>query len=169
MKKLPSQAELRKLFDYDPATGILIRNQMPYMNPATIARFTGKPTGALDGAKGYVKIFISGKLYYAHRVIWKWVHGFDAEMIDHIDGNRANNRIENLRLANGFQNCANKKIAPRHLPRGVQSSRPPGKYVATIKAKQHRYHLGTFDTVEDAQNAWRSAAIQHHGEFARLD
>ena len=169
MRSLPSQEELRERFDYDPATGILIRKLMPYMGPSAIARFAGKPTGAADGGKGYRKIFISGKLYYAHRVIWKWVHGFDAEMIDHIDGDRANNRIANLRLAEGFQNSANKKVPVRRLPRGVRYSPTKGKYLAAITAHQRHHHLGTFDTPEEAHEAWRVSAQRFFGEFARLD
>jgi hypothetical protein len=93
---------VRELFDYDYATGNLLwRVRKSPRNPV------GSVAGHLHGT-GYVKVRIDYKNYSAHRIVWLWHHGvWPTYMIDHINGDRADNRIENLRDVSQSINCRN--------------------------------------------------------------
>ena len=123
--------------------------------------------GYLD-ENGYIQAHINRKTYRVHRIIWEMLKGPIPEnyMIDHIDGNRANNRIENLRLATPMQNTAN-STGFGVLPKGVKAHRK--KFQARINHKGVYQHLGTYDTVEEAKKAYDTKAQELHGEFARTE
>lgn len=120
--------------------------------------------------EGYIRIRGSnGKEYRAHRIIWSLFNGEIPEgmLIDHIDGNRSNNRIENLRLATRIQNNANKMHTYEHgLPKGV--TKVGSKFRARLYHKGKNYSLGCFNTVEEAEEAYNKKAIEIHGEFAYI-
>ena len=96
-----TQALLRADFDYHP-DGFLIRTRA-YNNVGV-----GKIAGCL-GHDGYWQLMWNRKMYRAHRLIYLWHHGHLPELIDHIDQDRANNRIENLRAADKRLNALNNK------------------------------------------------------------
>lgn len=81
---------LRELLDYDPETGVF-----RWKEPRRKCR-VGEVAGSLR-KDGYVKIQVDGRFYQAHRLAWLCVYGVWPSAIDHIDGNRANNAIANLR------------------------------------------------------------------------
>jgi len=124
--------------------------------------------------KGYIRVKISGKRYYAHRIIWEMFHEAIPEgiQIDHIDGDPYNNRIENLRLATQAQNNANrgKQInrpnVSKDLPKGVSYNKA-GRYEARITYKNQGHYLGSYDTTEEAYAAYMEAAEILHGKYAR--
>lgn len=100
-----TQARIREYFNYDPLTGDLIVRERPRSEfaPNWHSRHlkrVGKPAGKLN-VEGYLKVTIDGRLYSAHRVIWMLVHGempaYPDFEIDHVNGNRSDNRIGNLR------------------------------------------------------------------------
>jgi len=109
----------------------------------------------------------------AHRLIWLYVYGEPVPpLIDHIDGNPHNNRINNLRAATKSQNMVNSGIQKNNTSgfRGVQKA--PNQrtgFAAYIRADGRYIHLGTFATIEDAAQARRDAANKLHGEYARHD
>jgi hypothetical protein len=108
---------------------------------------------------GYCRINIDGKGQLAHRLIWLW-HGRElpANMeIDHINNNKSDNRIENLRLATRLQNEHNK---PK---KGYRFE--AGKWRARIKVNGKQKHLGMFDTEDEARLAYLSAAKQIQGAY----
>lgn len=120
---------------------------------------------------GYIRVRILGKEYRAHRIIWTMFNGEIPEglLIDHIDGNVANNSISNLRLATRQQNKANSNgIEDRELPKGVTRN-PSGKFRARLHHKGTTYSLGTFKTVEEAANAYNSKTLELNGEFAKVN
>lgn len=159
---LPPLELLNQFFKYDPVTGKLTNK---------ITRGRAK-AGALAGRvnlNGYMQVRINYVAYYLSRVIWKMQTGEDPgeKEIDHIDGNRQNNRWNNLRLATRAENTANKPKTKGDLslPKGVYHSATKGKYCACIKINRKAIHLGTFVTPEQAGRAFEEASKKIFGEY----
>ena len=128
-----------------------------------------KPGQSLAGGicpQGYWRIKINGKSYKAHRLAWLLSYGvWPSKMIDHINGNKLDNRLSNLRLAdnaanqmNRFKACATNKTAG-YL--GVNYNQMAGRYAARLQFQGKRIHIGYFDTPEEASQAYnaRKAAL----------
>lgn len=115
---------------------------------------------------GYIRVRVSGREHRAHRLIWEMFNGSIPEgmLIDHIDGDVHNNRIENLRLATRLQNNVN-SVGKGGLFKGV--TRTSNKFRARINYKGHTYSLGTFNTAEEAAEAYNKKALEIYGEFAK--
>lgn len=123
----------------------------------------GDRAGTIN-SHGYVVITISGTKHKAHRLAWRMFHGTEPDgQIDHINGNRADNRIENLRVVTHEVNVHNRRSANRNSRTGLLGA-SPGKtgFVATISAQGQRHHLGTFATPEAAQAAYKKAKTNLH-------
>lgn len=150
--------ELKEMLDYNPNTGIFTwKNclKKPYKN--------GKEAGGI-GLQGYYFVRIKGVLYRRARLAWFYTYGYWPNEIDHIDRNRKNDAISNLRNANSSQNKANRIAKEREFGRGVYLHH--NKYVATISFNGQRIHLGLYDTEAEAIAAYRGAATICFGEFA---
>lgn len=147
------QERFHKLYIYDD--GLLI------------SRLTGNILCNMD-RDGYIRVRVNGKEYRAHRVIWEMFNGPIPEgmLVDHIDRDVYNNRIENLRLVTRQQNNANRGNLPGkyNLPKGVTKN---GKrFRAKIYYKGETHCLGTYDTPEEAGAAYAEAAEILNGEYA---
>lgn len=156
-----SQETLKQLLDYDELTGVF-RWKVARGNK-TIGSIAGYVTW-----HGYVEIKINRKTYWAHRLVWLFVHGsFPKDQIDHIDCDRKNNSLSNLREATVAQNSHNKRDSKRNKTgfRGVSKS--GSKYVATISINGTHRHIGTFDKPEIAYEAYVKAKRINH-EFCTL-
>jgi len=118
----------------------------------------------------YRQLKVGGKTYLAHRIIFLMHHGYLPEQIDHIDGNGLNNDIENLRAANHGQNQHNKGTQKNNTSgfKGVSWDNRTQKWQAQIKLDGKAHHLGRFDTLEAAHEAYKAAATKLHKEFARF-
>lgn len=119
---------------------------------------------AIDG-KGYRHGSLDKTYVRLHRVVWAMVHGDwpDGEL-DHIDGNRLNNAVSNLRAVSASQNHRNQKRSKNNSSghTGVSWYRPYGKWRATVSVGRGRAkHLGYFDHIEDAIQARQMADLQH--------
>jgi hypothetical protein len=150
---------LRENMVYEPEIGVFLWR----------VRGPGRVMGKTLGSKnwdGYLAMKIMGDLYYAHRVAWLYVNGVWPEgTIDHIDRNRSNNAISNLRLATHSQNSARKRTKRYIAPaRGVMPQGPG--FVSRIYMNGKRHYLGYFKTVEAASAAYQAKAKEVHGEFA---
>jgi hypothetical protein len=102
--------------------------------------------------------------FYVHRLIWAFHHGsLNGMDVDHIDGNRDNNKIENLRLATRQQNNQNLRKAKKNNALGVLGvSIKAGRFCAQISLNRTVKHLGLFDTVEEAHQAYLEAKRKIH-------
>jgi len=148
IKALPDAEALRAHFRYDPDTGVI----------------TGpRGTSGHVNAVGYVVVKHKGRPYLAHRVIWKIVHGVDPLIVDHINENRSDNRIVNLRSCRHRDNLAYAKTPDRKdgLPTGVRK-RPSGRYEARYKVGRKYTNIGTFGTAQEAEHA-RAEAMKKEG------
>ena len=165
MSKSITAAEVRELLDYDAETGAFRwkpRRGLSYSNSWN-GQYAGRPAGSMDSA-GYQLIKIHARLYKAHRVAWLFVYGEWPEMeIDHIDCDRANNAIANLRVVTSRQNQLNRpsKISKSGF-RGVW--RHNKRWRSRICARGRIIDLGLFDTPEEARAAYEAAAVAHHGD-----
>ena len=168
---------LRSILDYDPETGLFTWRERPDTDLPWNRKYAGKRAGTLRsysaGKPGkYVVIMINGKNYLAHRLAWLWVKGeWPPGDLDHRDGNGANNAIENLRPAACWQNLANQGLSRANTTgfKGVTLRKSTGRYVAQIHVHGKNRHLGYFDSPEEAHAAYRKAAREHFGEFARFE
>jgi hypothetical protein len=174
---LPNQQYLKECFTY-LLDGTLKWNVRPIHHFKSTrgmniwnARFPNMIAGCID-SKGYLGVTIDGKLYRSHRIIWKYHNGFDnLTEIDHIDNDRLNNRIENLREANRYQNNYNVKKHKDNSTgfKGVSYFKSTDKYRAQIKFQKKYFHLGYYNTPEQAYDAYCAASIKHHKEFSNID
>jgi len=162
---------LRQLLDYDPETGVLVWRERPpeLFNGHSASRATswnkryaGREAFPVNPSRGYRSSTIFCRRVMAHRVAWCHFHNSaipDGRYVDHINGNRSDNRIENLRLASASENQANTEEPIGHI-RGAVFHKATGKWQCSI-----RIHLGTFDTAEGASEAYESAASLLNGKF----
>lgn len=150
---------------YDPATGVFTWLVKPQARVAI-----GAAAGSLS-VKGYRCIKVAGTEYRASRLAWFFAHGEWPPAgieVDHINGNRADDRISNLRLATTRENCRNRGVN-RTNTTGVKGvSLKEGRYVARISAGSKRLYLGSYETAAEARAAYAEAARRHHGDFARV-
>jgi hypothetical protein len=112
-------------------------------------------TGIRAGFHGYAYIGIEGHNHLAHRLAWLYVHGEWPTEIDHIDRNRMNNAISNLRSVSKAENRHNVPTLKGYQQRGR-------RYWARITAFGERRSLGVFDTPEAATEAYRRAKLELH-------
>lgn len=115
---------------------------------------------------GYAEINFAGKSYLAHRIIWWLVFGAEPDgEIDHINGNRADNRLSNLRLADRAQNARNCKVRSTSSTGVKGVSRDRNTFRASCYAKGVRHYLGNYKTIEAAETAVREFREKNHNEF----
>lgn len=155
-----TKERLRSLLTYNPELGEFTRNHQ--QGPCLAGSVAGSPN-----EHGYVRICIDGCYARAHRLAWFWTYDSWPSVVDHINGNRSDNRIANLREAPGWRNAANKGRSKNNKSgfKGVTLKKK--RWQAQIAKDGTSYHLGTFDTPESAHQAYVTAARQLFGEFAR--
>jgi hypothetical protein len=119
---------------------------------------------------GYRFVSINKKRVYVHRLIFFIFNGYYPKYIDHINGDRSDNRIENLRECTNSQNSANKnKLATNKSGyKGVHFVRSVGKYRAQITLDSKVKHLGYYETAEQASEKYNFEFTKHFKEFAKL-
>jgi len=117
--------------------------------------------------RGYVKGMIGDTTKSLHRIIM----GEPSGNVDHINGNKLDNRQSNLRICNQSQNCANSKIPKNNTSgyKGVHWNKALKKWQSYIMVRRKRIHLGYFYIREQAGKAYNDAAVEYFGEFARLN
>lgn len=177
---MTQEINLSEVFRYDPKTGFLIwRGDIPAKYFKTtrgynthLSQNAGKRAGYTHEATGHVYVNFGGKMRKAHRVIWEMHYGPipDGMLIDHINMNGADNRLENLRLATKSQNGMNRRgnKGSKTGLKGVFLDTRDGMYQSEITVNRQRIYLGRYRTKGEAAVAYAKAALRYHGEFARV-
>ena len=146
--------KLRELLHYDPETGIFTRKVR------TSPRVKAGDVAGSQGGGGYLNIMVGSRLHKAHRLAWLYVYGeWPKDKLDHINRNKTDNRISNLRDVSHKQNMQNAS------KRSDNTSGHPGVYLVKRKSKwqaqiMHNYkliHLGYFSDREEAVAARKAA------------
>lgn len=162
----PTQERLKEVLSYDPKTGIFTW-KIRTSNRIRV----GDVAGCHDTHYGYVLIGIDGVVYSAHQLAVLYVTGVFPVEVDHENGNRKDNRFDNLRDCEHSQNQKNVR-KPKHNTsgfKGVHYHRESGLWRARICADGRHHSLGLHSTKELAHAAYREGAVRHHGEFARFE
>lgn len=143
-----SHTELKQLFEYRPETGEFI-----CLTQRAQRCRVGSVAGSIDRSTGYLRIRVGAHTYAAHRLAWLYMTGaWPAEQLDHINGEKADNRWENLREATHQQNCFNRKLRRDNTSghRRVRWNKHCQKWQAFCTRDRKHTHLGLFDTLEEA-------------------
>jgi hypothetical protein len=158
-----TQAKLKEFFTYNE-DGTFTRNS------------TGKVVKcSITKGQRYLRIGIEGKPCSLHRMIFLYHHGYLPKVTDHIDGDRYNNRIENLREVTQQENCLNSKHRTKSKsPYKNVYLQPPTKkfswkrnWVVSLMVKGKRIYVGSFEDLELANLVAHEARAKYHGVFAR--
>ena len=164
-KSLPGLEKLLGVLSFNSETGVFCWK---------ISRGTkaaGAPAGHVD-KRGYIRIGIDGQLYAGHRIAWLMHYGEappDHLDVDHLNLDKSDNRIANLRLATRAQNKAN-STARSDSKAGIKGVRcRGGRWEARIYAHGRFESIGWFDTAEAASLAYAARAREVFGEFARCN
>ncbi len=158
-----SVEELAAILRYNPVTGELRWK----------VRAGPRGPGDLAGClyPNHIKVFLSGRLYRAHRLIYYMMTGEQPpEEIDHINGVGTDNRWINLRAATHQQNMRNRRVAAHNTSgtTGVSWNKKAKKWEAYVSVGLKMVHLGHFHTIEEAIAARRGAEVEAYGEFSPL-
>jgi hypothetical protein len=168
---LPPQDVVRNLLNYDAETGAFT-----WKNPA-YAKYKGRVAGKIDPITKYRRIRLGDRgVFMGHRLAWLYVHGdYDHALfcIDHIDGNRSNNAIANLRLATFSQNTAHCKTR-RNTKTGVKGVTVTHHGTYRVVIRPHgpgsaKIELGCYGTLEEAAAVRLAASRAHFGPFSKED
>jgi hypothetical protein len=130
-------------------------------------RRVNSPVGCLS-PNGYLVVRIDGKLYYAHRLVWALCKGSPVpDTLDHINGNRSDNRIENLRPATTKDNTVNRKKRANAKSKwyGVTWSKKSNCWKTQYMIDGVNYYVGEFLCELDAATAYNFAVYTHDTGF----
>lgn len=134
----------------------------------------GEPVGHID-REGYRRLRIGGRQYLEHRLVWMWHHGEFPRILDHIDRDRSNNRIDNLRPCHESENAANAGAPSSNTSgyRGVYFDTDRMKWVARIRytrdGVRHRYRIGRYTTADEAAVHYNLHMRKLFPDFALLN
>ena len=155
-----TQTRLKELLTYSPSTGVFTW-RVTRGPKAMAGHVAGTPH-----ARGYVALMVDQKLYLAHRLAWLYVHGAWPEWtIDHRNGDRADNRIRNLRdvtLQANLHNQTKPYNSNKSGLRGVSFESRSNKWYSRIRVAGSNLMLGYFDTAQEAHAAYVAAKAVYH-------
>lgn len=155
---------LKRSYDFFPEDGRIIWKLVTRKT-----HLAGKNAGTLHSL-GYVQVAVDKGLYKAHRLMWFYVYGKWPKELDHINRNKSDNRIVNLREVTHSQNSANTGIRKNNTSglTGVRFRADRKKWVARSTDNGKMLHLGHFATAESAFSAYRKHAKQKYGQYCPL-
>ncbi len=160
------QSVIRQYLDFQPETGLLVWRERPHHMfetnrrcSAWNARYVGKPAGSINSG-GYFDIRLFDLLHRAHRLAWIHAVGPIGQLqIDHINGVKTDNRIENLRVVTQLENGKNQRLGVNSTTGicGVCWDKQHKKWRAQIVVQGQRILLGVFTDIEEAASVRREA------------
>lgn len=158
---------LRDTLKYCPSTGLF-----SWLKPPAYSVRRGDIAGCESSADGYIKIRIDGTLYPAHRLAMLYIYQrWPEEMVDHKNGIRSDNRLDNLRFANNSENQQNRRSAQSNNKSsgllGVYWCERVGAWGANVSLRGRRHHAGFYETPELAHQAYLEKKRQVH-EFSMI-
>lgn len=157
-KEILTAERLRAVVDYDPETGHFTR---------TLDNGQRSSARSWKNRAGYIYMKIDGRLYSAHRLAWFYSNGdWPSKWVDHVDGDKSNNSLSNLRESTVSENQQNQRRShvdgeSRFL--GVSRVKFTNRWMAKICIDRRQHYLGTFDSREEAHIAYLEAKRQLHG------
>lgn len=161
-----TQSELMRLMRYDPLTGVFT---------CLVTRGGRRLAGSAEGCRhvdGYWTITINTRHHLAHRLAFLYMEGYMPPEVDHVNGDRADNRWCNLRIATRAHNMQNlggpKRSNKTTGLLGCHLIKHTGKYAAQITVNRKVRHLGSFITPEEAHAAYLTAKHELHPTHLRL-
>lgn len=155
--------QLRENFSYDHISGVLVR-----IKDVRGKYKIGDQVGSVN-FEGYLTVYVQQEKLVVHRIAWAMFYGeWPIKALDHINMDRKDNAIENLRLASHAENQHNTKPRSNSGLKGV-TKLPHGSYQAQIKVNGKQTYLGSFPTADEAAHAYNKMAVKNFGEFAVLN
>lgn len=166
-QKLTPISLLRQWYYYHPESGAIS------LAPNSL-RKSGKPIGQIT-KNGYMAVRVTdetgiSRRFMVHRIAWALYYGRWPDIhIDHINGDRSDNRISNLRAATNSQNSMNRSCHSNSLTgiKGVTWDKQRKKWMARLNKGGKFINLGRFETSDEAKMAYDAAAADAHGEYFR--
>lgn len=145
-----------------------VQSVLEYKDGVLYWKKSGRSSSYKD-AKEYMRIGIGGKRYLQHRIIYLLFHGYLPSVVDHIDGDTTNNKIENLRAATNTENLQNMKLCPSNTSGGknVSWDKKAKKWLVMLRVNGANKYLGLFKDFEFADLVASEARHKFHGQFAR--
>jgi hypothetical protein len=161
---LLEQSEALKLFEYRDGRLYCKKKSNSKSNRVKI----GQEVGHLSSSE-YLRTKIHYKEYFIHKIVFLMHHGYTPQIVDHIDGDRQNNKIENLRAVNLSQNQHNRTIDKRNTSgyKNVSWSKNSNKWQVSLCVSLKYIHIGFFADIELADLVAQEARAKYHGQFAR--
>jgi hypothetical protein len=153
-----TKTDLDELFSIKD--GALIRRKSVSLNTKV-----GDRAGTLS-KDGYIRVFVAGKSYLAHQLIFIMTHGYKAAEIDHINGIKADNRPGNLREVTRSQNRMNTLGRGRAKSKNVHLHSCGNRFEVSITVNSKKKYIGLFDDLELAELVAYEAREKYHGKFA---
>jgi len=152
-----TQAELRERVNYDPDSGIMTLKRKPRKGGHT-------PIGGVMGSKhkaGYLEVRLNNRAYLIHRLAWLYMYGEWPDNVDHINHDRTDNRLINLRSVARVDNQRNQKMKSNNSSgvTGVYWMAGRGKWLSKIKVAYKETNLGYHGNFFDAVCARKSAEL----------
>lgn len=139
-----------------------------WKNKLSLKTVVGREAGWFNKTIGYRQVQVNNKTYFSHRVIFFLCHGYFPKLIDHINRDRNDNRIENLREASNYINACNSAIPSHNTSghKGVSFNSSRNLWESYVIKNRVKKNLGCFATLEEAVKVTQNARKEYHGQYA---